>query len=193
MKKHELLNTMDAHFQTYLRARSLCPYIPESIIPASRSDQSDLVFIVPTAPLYQNKGYKCCIVFVTDQFNTPEKYQQYQDIGHWINQSFFIELECIMKTFITNWKDFINGIDNVHIRKCFQLLSQCRNLFAHSSYKLDYLTEDKKRKEKNKIAISLYKELFSDLKQPESGFNLSIDDFVMPLYDKLYKWINDNL
>ena len=127
-EKQELLKAMEAHYHTYLRARSLTPYIDPTIIDKLSSGQARTCFIVPTAPLYEYMGYSCHIVFETGQFDTDEKCKQYQDIGHWINQSFLIELKCIVDTFITDWKKSPLKDDNY-----FKLLHICRNLFAHQA------------------------------------------------------------
>ncbi len=185
-KKQELLEAMDIHFQTYLRARSLTPYIDKAIIDDLASCKARTCFGVPTAPLYQGLGYACHIVFELGQFDTDEKYKQYQDIGHWINQSFLIELKCILDTFITDWnkcawKD----------KKHFKLLHQCRDLFAHCSFQLGY--KQRKGKEKKfKEAYDLYYELFKELVTDKKELNLSINDFVIPLYNKLVELIKEN-
>jgi len=185
--KQELLEVMDAHFQTYLRARSLTPYIDSAIINSLSSCKARNCFCVPTAPLYQGLGYACHIVFEIGQFNTDEKYKQYQDIGHWINQSFFIELRCIVKSYIHDW-DACPLKDNKH----FELLRKCRHLFAHSSFKLDY-KPGKGHEHDYENAFALYKDLFKHLVKGDSGLNLSISDFVIPFYLDLVKLINENL
>lgn len=103
-EKKELLEVMDNHYQTYLRARSLTPFLDKTMIDRLLSCKTRTCFDIPTSTLYQSLGYDCRIVLNSSQFDTKEKCQQYQDIGHWINQSFFIELKCILDTFI-NWKD----------------------------------------------------------------------------------------
>lgn len=178
--KQELLDAIEAHFQTYLRARSLTPSLQKSIVDEIPSNQPRGFFLISTSPLYHDYGYSCHIIHETGQFDTEEKYRQYQDIGHWINQSFFIELKCILDTFITDWSKCPLKDD-----KYFRLLEKCRHLFAHSSYQLDYKSDNDKRVKQNMEAISLYKELFWDLGQPETGLNLSISEFVIPFYRKL--------
>lgn len=158
---------MDAHFQTYLRARSLSPFIPKSIVDEVLANQSRGYFLIPTAELYQDYGYSCHLVFNTAQFDTEEKYKQYQDIGHWINQSFFIEVKCILDTFM-NWKDS-PLVDEKH----FELLGKCRHLFAHNSYKLDYKPR-KGHEEDFKHASVLYNELFGHIVETNTELNLSI-------------------
>jgi hypothetical protein len=104
------------------------------------------------------------------------KYQQYQDIGHWINQSFFIELKCILDTFITDWNQCPLKDD-----KYFKLLELCRHLFAHSSYKLDY-TPRKGHEHDYEQAYSLYNEVFGQATMANKELNLSINEFVIPFY-----------
>ena len=161
----------DAHFKTYLRARSLTPYIDKAIIDDLASCKARTCFGVPTAPLYQGLGYTCHIVFELSQFDTDEKYKQYQDIGHWINQSFFIELKCILDTFITDWNQC-----PLKDEKHFELLRKCRHLFAHSSYKLDY-TPRKGHEHDYEQAYSLYNEVFGQATMANKELNLSIDEF----------------
>lgn len=185
--KQELLEVMDAHFQTYLRARSLTPYIDSAIIDSLSSCKARNCFCVPTAPLYHGLGYSCHIIFEMGQFDTDEKYKQYQDIGHWINQCFFIELKCIMDTFITDWNKCPLKED-----KYFQLLRYCRHLFAHSSYQLGYKQREGHEQDYDQ-AYSLYNELFGQIVKTNSKLNLSIDDFVIPFYMKLVGLINDIL
>ena len=182
--KQELLRAMDSHLQIFLRARSLTPYIDSAIIDSLSSCQARNCFCVPTAPLYQSLGYACYIVFELGQFDTDEKYNQYQDIGHWINQSFFIELKCILDTFI-NWKDS-PLVDEKH----FELLRKCRHLFAHNSYKLDYKPREG-HEEDYEQAIALYNELFRHIVKTNTEMNLSIDEFVIPFYLKLVELIKD--
>jgi len=189
--KQELLAAMDAHFHTYLRARSLTPYIPKPVLPESGSQPSEECFLVTTSPLYQNYGYSCHIIYDSSQFDTDEKYEQYQDIGHWINQSFFIELRCILTTLIGDWKSVIGKIDNKDDKKYFDLLDQSRHLFAHSSYRLSYKANDSKRKKQNKKAIDLYNELFRHIVKTNTELNLSIDEFVIPFYLKLVELIKE--
>lgn len=185
--KQELLEAMDAQYSTYLRARSLTPYIDSAIIDSLSSCQARNCFCVPTAPLYQGLGYACHIVFEVGQFDTEEKYNQYQDIGHWINQSFFIELKCIIDTFITDWnKSPLN--DDKH----FGLLRYSRHLFVHSYYKLNYKTRVGHQHAYDK-AIALYNQLFGHLGDTDQALNLSITDFVIPFYLKLVELINDFL
>jgi hypothetical protein len=186
-EKQELLEVMDAHFQTYLRARSLTPYIDSAIIDSLSSCKARNCFCVPTAPLYQGLGYSCHIIFEMGQFDTDEKYKQYQDIGHWINQSFFIELKCIMDTFITDWNQC-----PLKDEKHFELLRHCRHLFAHSSYRLGYKQRVGHRQDYDQ-AYSLYNELFGHIVESNTELNLSIDDFVIPFYMKLVGLINDIL
>jgi len=186
-EKQELLDSMDAHFQTYLRARSLTPYIDQEIIDSLSSSKARNCFCVPTAPLYQGLGYACHIVFEVSQFDTGEKYKQYQDIGHWINQSFLIELKCILDTYITDWNQSPLG-DNDY----FELLRLCRNLFAHSSYQLGYKQRENYKQDYEK-AFSLYKKLFGNLIKNNEELNLSITDFVIPFYEKLVELIKDSL
>lgn len=185
--KKKLLEAMDNHFRTYLRARSLTPYIDPTIIDSLSSGKARNCFCVTTAPLYQGLGYACHIVFEVGQFNTDEKYKQYQDVGHWINQSFMIELKCILDTYI-DWNQCPLKEDN-H----FKLLELCRNLFAHTSYQLDYKAKDQKNQERNQEAIAVYKSFCGDLVQPESGLNLSVTDFVIKFYDELVGLINEKL
>ncbi len=185
--KQELLEVMDAHFQTYLRARSLSPYIDSAIIDSLSSCKARNCFCVPTAPLYQGLGYSCHIIFEMGQFDTDEKYKQYQDIGHWINQSFLIELKCILDTFITDWNHCPLKDDEY-----FKLLELCRHLFAHSSYKLDY-TPRKGHKHDYEQSYSLYNELFGHIVKTNKELNLSINEFVIPFYLKLVELINEKL
>jgi hypothetical protein len=182
--KQELLEVMDAHFKTYLRARSLTPYIDKATINDLASCKARNCFCVPTAPLYQSLGYACYIVFELGQFDTDEKYKQYQDIGHWINQSFFIDLKCILDTFI-NWKD--SPLVN---EKHFELRRKCRHLFAHNSYKLDYKPREG-HEEDYEQAIALYNELFRHIVKTNTEMNLSIDEFVIPFYLKLVELIKE--
>ena len=183
-KKQELLEAMDIHFQTYLRARSLTPYIDPTIINSLSSCQAGICFGIPTAPLYQGMGYSCHIIFEIGQFDTEDKYKLYQDIGHWINQSFFIELKCIIDTFITDWNQCPLKDDEY-----FRLLEKCRHLFAHSSYKLDYRPR-KGHEHDYEQAIALYNQLFGHLGDTDQVLNLSITDFVIPFYLKLVELIN---
>jgi len=81
-EKQVLIKVMDVHFQTYLRARSLTPYIDQATIKSLTSSKARNCFCVPTAPLYQSLGYTCHISFDLGQFDTDEKLKQYQDIGH---------------------------------------------------------------------------------------------------------------
>lgn len=185
--KQELLVAMDIHFQTYLRARSLTPYIDPTIIDSLSSCQARTCFGIPTAPLYQGLGYSCHIIFETGQFDTDEKYKQYQDIGHWINQSFFIELKCIMDTSITDWNQCPLKDD-----KYFELLRYCRHLFAHSSYQLGYKQRVGHEQDYDR-AYSLYNELFGQATMANKELNLSIDKFVIPFYLKLVELINEKL
>lgn len=177
---------MDAHFQTYLRARSLTPYIDQATIKSLTSSKARNCFCVPTAPLYQGLGYACYIVFEVGQFDTDEKYKQYQDIGHWINQSSFTELKCILDTFITNWNRC-----PLRDEAYYTLLEKCRHLFAHSSFKLNYKPRIGHEQD-YKHAIALYKQLFGHLEKIGQVFILSITDFVILFYLKLVELI-DNL
>lgn len=186
-EKQELLEAIDAHFKTYLRARSLTPYIDPAIIDSLSSFKASSCFCVPTAPLYKGLGYACHIVFEVGQFDTEEKYNLYQDIGHWINQSFIIELKCIMDSFITNW----NGCP-LRDEAYFRLLEKCRHLFAHSSYKLNYKTRIGHEQDYEQ-AIALYNQLFGHLGDTSQVLNLSITDFVIPFYLKLVELINKKL
>lgn len=185
--KQELLEVMDAHFQTYLRARSLSPYIDSAIIDSLSSCKARNCFCVPTAPLYQGLGYSCHIIFEMGQFDTDEKYKQYQDIGHWINQSFLIELKCILDTFITDWNHCPLKDDEY-----FKLLELCRHLFAHSSYKLDYRPR-KGHEYDYEHAYNLYKQIFGHIVKTNTELNLSIDEFVIPFYMMLVELIDDLL
>lgn len=185
--KLEFLEAMDIHFQTYLRARSLTPYIDKAIIDDLSSCQAGTCFGVLTAPLYQGLGYSCHIIFETGQFDTDERYKQYQDIGHWINQSFFIELKCIMDTYITDWNRCPLKDD-----KYFELLRYCRHLFAHSSYQLGYKQRVGHEQDYDR-AYSLYNELFGQAMMANKELNLSIDEFVIPFYLNLVELINEKL
>lgn len=186
-KIQELLEAMDIHFQTYLRARSLTPYIHKSEAVEFSSNQSGGCFLISTAPLYQNCGYSSHIIFDSSQFDTDEKYQQYQDIGHWINQSFLIELKCILDTFITDWNHCPLKDDEY-----FKLLELCRHLFAHSSYKLDYRPR-KGHEHDYEHAYNLYEQMFGHIVKTNTELNLSIDEFVIPFYMKLVELINEKL
>ena len=185
--KQELLEVMDAHFKTYLRARSLTPYIDKATINDLASCKARTCFGVPTAPLYQGFGYACHIIFEMGQFDTDEKYKQYQDIGHWINQSFFIELKCIIDTFITDWNQC-----PLKDEKHFELLRHCRHLFAHSSFQLGYKQRVGHEQDFEK-AYSLYNELFRQATMANKELNLSIDKFVIPFYLKLVELIRVRL
>jgi hypothetical protein len=184
--KEKLLEAMESLYQTYLRARSLTPYISESVAREQFSKPPGECFSVSTALLYQSCDYNCVIIFEAEQFDTEEKYKQYQDIGHWINQSFFIELKCIIDAY-TSLKDTALA-DEEH----FKLLQQCRHLFAHSSYKLDYKPRKGHEKDYGQ-AQALYIQLFGNLVKATSGLNLSITDFVIPFYKKLEGLINEKL
>ena len=184
-EKQDLLGTLDSHFQTYLRARSLTPYIDPTIINSLSSCQAGICFGIPTAPLYQGLGYSCHIIFEMGQFDTDEKYKQYQDIGHWINQSFFIELKCILDTFITDWNQCPLKDD-----KYFELLRYCRHLFAHSSYQLGYKPRVGHEQDYDQ-AYSLYNELFGLAMMANKELNLSINEFMIPFYLKLVELINE--
>lgn len=184
-EKQELLEAMDIHFQTHLRARSLTPYIHKSEAVEFSTNQSGVCFLISTAPLYQDYGYSSQMIFETSQFDTDEKYKQYQDIGHWINQSFFIELKCIPDTFITDWNHCPLKDDEY-----FKLLELCRHLFANSSYKLDY-TPRKGHKHDYEQSYSLYNELFGHIVKTNKELNLSINEFVIPFYLKLVELINE--
>lgn len=186
-EKRELLETMDTHFQTYLRARSLTPYLDQAIIDSLSSSKARNCFCIPTAPLYQGLGYTCHLAFEVGQFDTDEKYKQYQDIGHWINQSFFVELKCILDTFITDWNQCPLKDD-----KYFELLRYCRLLFAHSSYQLGYKQREGHEQDYNQ-AYSLYNELFGLATIANKELNLSIDKFMIPFYLKLVELIRVKL
>lgn len=185
--KQELLKAMDSHFQTYLRARSLTPYMQKSIADEVSSNQPRGFFLISTSPLYQDYGYSSHIIFETSQFDTVEKYKQYQDIGHWINQSFFIELKSILDTFITDWNQCPLKDD-----KYFKLLSYCRHLFAHSSYHLGYKQREGHEKDYDQ-AYSLYNELFGLATIANKELNLSIDKFMIPFFMKLVELIRVKL
>lgn len=185
--KQELLEIMENHFQTFLRARSLTPYIDPAIITDLSSSQAGTCFGVPTAPLYQGLGYSCYIIFEIGQFDTDEKHKHYQDIGHWINQSFFIELYCIMDTYLTPW-NLCPLKDDMH----FELLRKCRHLFAHSSYKLGY-TQRPGHEHDYEQAYKLYCGLFGHIVKTNSELNLSIDEFVIPLYKILKTLVIEQL
>ena len=185
--KKELLDVMDKHFQIFMRARSFTPYIdPESIINLLSFKLGNCL-CVSTPPIYQEYGYTCHIIFELDQFDTGEKYKQYQDIGHWINQSFFIELKNILDTYISDWNQCPLKDD-----KYFELLRLCRNLFAHSSYQLGYKQRAGYDQDYDQ-ALRLYKKYFGNLIKNQEELNLSITDFVKPFYEKLVELINDLL
>jgi len=185
--KQELLEAMDAQYSTYLRARSLTPYIHISITDHVSSNQPGGFFLISSSPLYQDFGYSSHIIFKTSQFDTEEKYRQYQDIGHWINQSFLIELKCMLDSFITDWNHCPLKDDEY-----FKLLELCRHLFAHSSCKLDY-TPRKGHKHDYEQSYSLYNELFGHIVKTNKELNLSINEFVIPFYLKLVELINEKL
>jgi len=151
-EKQELLEAMDAHFKIFVRARSLTPYISKSYRDTLILDQYWEVTPIPAAPFYIKFGYSYPFFFFKEQFNSDEKYQQFQDIGHWINQSFLIELKCIVDTFITDWNSCPLKDD-----KYFELLRYCRHLFAHNSFQLGY-KQRKGHEQDFKQAYILYKE-----------------------------------
>lgn len=185
--KEKLLETMEDHFQTFLRARSLTPYLhkPEAVELAS--NQPGDSFLISTAPLYQNFGYSCQITFETTQFDTEEKYKQYQDIGIWINQSFFIELKCIIDSFVVNWSSC-----PLRDKEYYLLLEKCRHLFAHSSYKLKYRPA-RGHKHDYEHALELYNRLFDHKGKTDTKIDLSIDTFIIPFYRKLVELIDQYL
>ncbi len=186
-EKQELLDAMHAHFHTYLRARSLTPYIPKPGAEELGSSRSEKLFLVSTAPLYQNYGYSCHMLFDVSQFDTDEKYQQYQEIGHWINQSFLIELKSLLDSYIAKWKS-CPLIDDEY----YKLLRKFRNLFAHSSFQLGY-KQRKGHKQDYDKALRLYKELFPNLRVAQGELDLSVDKFVEPLFRNLVRTIKEKL
>ena len=186
-EKQELLEAMNAHFQTYLRARSLTPYIPKSEMGEPGSHQLDECFLVTTSPLYHRYGYHCHFIFDAGQFDTKEKYMQYQDICHWINQSFLVELKCILDSYIRDWNN-----SPLAEEKHFKLLQKCRDLFAHSSYKLSYKPR-KGHEHDYEHAYDLYNDLYRELVEADSMLNLSITEFVIPFYSKLIELVNEKI
>jgi hypothetical protein len=186
-QKKKLLNEMNYHFNIYLRLRSITPFINKDDLASLLSENSQGPILIKTAPIYIEYGYDSYIYFDRKQFDSDEKYEQYQDIGSWINRSFLVELKSIIDSYIPKWNECTLK-DNDY----FILLRECRNLFLHRNCKFNS-RKQQTHKLNNEKALILYKKLFSNIIIEDEELNLSITDFVIPFYNKLVDLIKLNL
>lgn len=170
-----LTNIFEDMFHTYLRARSITPYISDRDFGQYGSKDSDTI-VITTAPLYQSYGFTGKLIIGKSDFETPEKQKQYLEVGHWINQCFIISLQSLVDEFIKRDKD------KPYVNEHFELLRLCRNLFAHNICYTSSLDEVQRDKNYSRIVeiCESYDE-YSAFSQ-DNRVDISIDTFIIPLY-----------
>jgi hypothetical protein len=176
----QVTDQLDDQIEFLHRSRSLFPHLSPSVVGQTRFD---------TAPNYQNRGPNISFHFAT--VLTVEFIEQFNDLGHWINQNVAFRLYAVLesnqlvsRTIRIQDTDGHNDVD---------ILRRLRNEFGHGSGRYDG-RDPEKRKLLERIVSHFH---LSPAEYAEDGpwFPIPIDKGLVPLAEgsKRYAIACDNL
>lgn len=192
ISKEEILSEMERLYRLYKRARSLTTSLELKPKEKDLRGEYDAVLYFATASFYEQDGYNGIVVIPIAKEKQRDFQSDWSDMGHWINESFLIRLWALFeqdkiiitkksnkeRTFIINECELMDKD-----KKYIALLWNLRCVFAHSDYHLNI------KKYKSLCNYNSAKELMHDLYgssiDAKGRFNLSIKDFIKPLYDEI--------
>jgi hypothetical protein len=163
----DVATQIDEQIEFLHLCRSTFPHLSDQLVGAKR---------FPTAPYYRNKGME--IFFEFSSPLTQQFIDQFNDLGHWINQNFVLRLFAVMES---------NGLisETICIRTEIEgheeldILRRLRQKFAHGSSSYDPADPEKKK---------LYDRIVShfnldpnDYPEKEGKYPIPIDRVLIPL------------
>lgn len=182
METYELLQEMERLFLVFIRARSLTTYVSEDIIDYVQGKNCTHI-ILDYDTLYNVYGYTTCLFIEPKNFSTHEKYNEYKSMGSWINASFFIYLHVLIENYIRE------DSKRADIRKndYYKILRLLRNKVAHNPFNNIKITTN--NKDNCQCFEQLINTYFQQCIKENNELDISIDKFVIPLYQNIYEFI----
>ncbi len=187
METYELLQEMEKLFLVFIRARSLTTYVSEDIIDYVQGKNNTHI-ILDYDLLYNDYGYTTCLFIEPKNFSTPEKYNEYKSMGSWINASFFIHLNVLIKKYIKELSiDNKKSSNKITDNDYYKILRLLRNKVAHNPFNNIKITTN--NKDNCQCFEQLIKIYFPQCIKENNELDISIDKFVIPLFWNIYKFI----
>ena len=187
METYELLQEMEKLFKVFIRARSLTTYVSEDIIDYVQGKNNTHI-ILDYDTLYNEYGYTTCLFIEPENFSTPEKYNEYKSMGSWINASFFIHLNVLIEKYINELsKENKKSSDKIKQNDFYKILHLLRNKVAHNPFNNIKITTN--NKDNCQCFEQLIKIYFPQCIKENNELDISIDKFVIPLYQNIYEFI----
>ena len=187
METYELLQEMERLFLVFIRARSLTTYVSEDIIDYVQGKNNTHI-ILDYDTLYNVYGYTTCLFIESKNFSTPEKYNEYKSMGSWINASFFIHLNVLIEKYIKELPiENKKSSDKITDNDYYKILRLLRNKVAHNPFNNIKITTN--NKDNCQCFEQLINTYFKQCIKENNELDISIDKFVIPLYQNIYEFI----
>ena len=187
METYELLQEMERLFLVFIRARSLTTYVSEDIIDYVQGKNNTHI-ILDYDTLYNVYGYTTCLFIESKNFSTPEKYNEYKSMGSWINASFFIHLNVLIEKYIKELPiENKKSSDKITDNDYYKILRLLRNKVAHNPFNNIKITTN--NKDNCQCFEQLINTYFQQCIKENNELDISIDKFVIPLYQNIYEFI----
>lgn len=187
METYELLQEMDKLFKVFIRARSLTTYVSEDIIDYVQGKNCTHI-ILDYDTLYNEYGYTTCLFIEPENFSTHEKYNEYKSMGSWINASFFIHLNVLIEKYIKELPiENKKSSDKITDNDYYKILRLLRNKVAHNPFNNIKITTN--NKDNCQCFEQLINTYFKQCIKENNELDISIDKFVIPLYQNIYEFI----
>ena len=187
METYELLQEMERLFMVFIRARSLTTYVSEDIIDYVQGKNNTHI-ILDYDTLYNVYGYTTCLFIEPKNFSTHEKYNEYKSMGSWINASFFIHLNVLIDKYINELsKENKKSSNKITDNDYYKILRLLRNKVAHNPFNNIKITTN--NKDNCQCFEQLIKTYFPQCIKENNELDISIDKFVIPLYQNIYEFI----
>jgi hypothetical protein len=170
-----VLDEIDRQIALLHLARAYFPYLPPNL--AGKTEFA-------TAPYYQRQGFG-----LTFKYSSPlpaERIQEFNALGHWINQNFILRLYAALEThgIMSNnirIDDKADGHDEVDI------LRRLRNRFGHGAGRYDPCDSEHKKLYERIVA---HFKLTQDLDSEREGvYPIPIDQVLIPLAEGCKRYV----
>ena len=125
----DVAEQIEAQIQFLHRSRSVFPHLLPSVVGCTS---------FKTAPFYKKQGLNYS--FHSSTPFTAESVEQFNDLGHWINQNFVVRLCAVLES-----NGILSPIQQVDGHAEVDILRRLRNVFAHGSGRYDRCDPEKRK------------------------------------------------
>jgi hypothetical protein len=170
-----VIGQIDRQIAFLHQSRAYFPYLSPSLVGETE---------FPTAPYYQLRGFRVMFKFASPL--TAEYIQEFNDLGHWINQNFLLRLFAILEA---------HGIISSSIRidpnadghEEVDILRRLRNQFGHGSGRYD--PGDPEEKKLYQRIVDHFHLTEHQHSESEGIYPIPIDQVLVPLAEGAKRYV----